>query len=121
MGRGGVRERVGAALIAVGLTIIGVQSAFAGRANDTLVVAIEGEIPTLDHLYTTARDTIVVSELTDDGLFYIDPDTLTYVPLVAESYVQVDDTTIDVTIRPGVRFHDGSPLTADDVVYTYTG
>jgi peptide/nickel transport system substrate-binding protein len=23
------------------------------------------------------------------------------------------------TIRPGVKFHDGSPLTADDVVYTY--
>ncbi|MBE0703681.1 MAG: ABC transporter substrate-binding protein, partial [Afipia sp.] len=119
MRRGETRERVRAAIVAACLTIIGVQAAYAGRADDTLVVAIEGEIPTLDHLYTTARDTIVVSELTDDGLFYVDPDTLAYVPLVAESYVQVDDKTIDVTIRPGVRFHDGSPLTADDVVYTY--
>ncbi len=107
------------ALFAVGFIALCSQHAVAGRADDTLVVAIEGEIPTLDHLYTTARDTIVVSELTDDGLFYVDPVTLAYVPLAAQSYVQVDDRTIDVAIRPGVRFHDGSPLTADDVVYTY--
>lgn len=107
------------ALAAACVLAVSWQSACAGRADDTLVVAIEGEIPTLDHLYTTARDTIVLSELTDDGLFYVDPDTLAYVPLAAQSYVQVDDRTIDVTIRSGVRFHDGSPLTAEDVVYTY--
>ncbi len=28
----------------------------------------------------------------------------------------IDDTTIDVTIRSGVRFHDGSELTADAIV-----
>ena len=30
----------------------------------------------------------------------------------------MDDTTIDFAIRPGVRFQNGDPLTADDVVYT---
>lgn len=119
MWRGGPRGRVRAAIVAACLTLVGITPTLAGRADDTLVIAIEGEIPTLDHLYTTARDTIVVSELTDDGLFYVDPDTLAYVPLAAESYTQIDDTTIDVTIRPGVRFHDGSTLTADDVVYTF--
>lgn len=113
------KERVLTAFSAVCLIMFCSQAVFAGRADDTLVVAIEGEIPTLDHLYTTSRDTIVVSELTDDGLFYVDPDTLAYVPLVAEAYTQVDDRTIDVVIRQGVRFHDGSPLTAEDVVYTY--
>lgn len=111
----------GAVSVIVAVCLIGgwVQPVFASRADDTLVVAIEGEIRTLDHLYSTARDTIIVSELTDDGLFYPDPVTLAYVPLAAKSYVQVDDKTIDVTIREGVRFHDGSPLTAEDVVYTY--
>ena len=95
------------------------RASWADQANDTLVVAIAGEIRNLDHQYTTDRDTIVLAELTDDGLFYVDPETLGYVPLVAQSYVQADDRTIDVTIRSGVRFHDGSPLGADDVVYTY--
>ncbi|MBX3521843.1 MAG: ABC transporter substrate-binding protein [Xanthobacteraceae bacterium] len=119
--RGGTaHNRVLMALAAVGFAMCGWLPVNAGPANDTMVVAIEGEIPTLDHLYTTARDTITLAELTDDGLFYVDPETLAYVPAAAESYVQVDDTTIDVTIRPGVRFHDGSPLTADDVVYTFS-
>lgn len=117
---GTARKNALTALAAVCLVVFCWRPAYAGPANDTLVVAIEGEIPTLDHLYTTARDTIVLAELTDDGLFYADPDTLGYVPAAAQSYVQVNDTTIDVTIRPGVRFHDGSPLTADDVVYTYS-
>lgn len=114
-----MRHRALSALFAACLTVGWPQAVFAGQSDDTLVVAIEGEISTLDHLYSTARDTIIVSELTDDGLFYIDPVTLTYIPLVAQSYVQVGDKTIDVTIRQGVRFHDGSPLTAEDVVYTY--
>lgn len=117
---GKVRDCALSAFAAACLIASWPQAAFAGRVDDTLVIAIEGEIPTLDHLYTTARDSIILSELTDDGLFYIDPATLAYVPLVAQSYVQVDDTTIDVTIREGVRFHDGSALTARDVVYTYS-
>src|SRR5690606_23854321 len=30
-----------------------------------------------------------------------------------------DDKTFEVRIRRGVVFHDGSPLTADDVVFTF--
>jgi peptide/nickel transport system substrate-binding protein len=33
--------------------------------------------------------------------------------------VSADGLTWTVDLRPGVRFHDGSPLTADDVVFTY--
>lgn len=115
-----IRECACAAITVACIVTAWTPYAVASPANDTMVVAIEGEIQTLDHLYSTARDTIVLSELTDDGLFYVDPETLSYSPLVAQSYVQVDDKTIDVTIRPDVRFHDGSLLTAADVAYTYT-
>lgn len=42
------------------------------------------------------------------------------IPWLAESW-NVNDTANDWTfhIRQGVTFHDGSPLTADDVVYTF--
>ena len=31
----------------------------------------------------------------------------------------VDDTTLDATIREGMTFHDGTPVTAEDVAFTF--
>jgi peptide/nickel transport system substrate-binding protein len=39
-------------------------------------------------------------------------------PGLAESWRAVDDRTWEFTLRKGVSFHDGSPFTADDVVFT---
>ncbi|PMR74511.1 ABC transporter substrate-binding protein [Billgrantia endophytica] len=40
-------------------------------------------------------------------------------PWAAESVDQVDDTTIAVTLREGMTFHDGEPVTAEDVAFTF--
>jgi peptide/nickel transport system substrate-binding protein len=40
-------------------------------------------------------------------------------PELAESWEIVDDLTYVFTLRPGVTFHDGLPLTADDVKFTF--
>lgn len=40
-------------------------------------------------------------------------------PWAAESITAVDDVTIDVTLRPGMTFHDGMPVTAEDVKFTF--
>ena len=40
------------------------------------------------------------------------------VPSLATSWQVVNDTTWRFTLRSGVRFHDGTPLTADDVVFS---
>ena len=53
-----------------------------------------------------------------DALVYRNPDTFKLEPLLATEWKMPDATTIDFTLRPGVKFHDGSPFTADDVVYT---
>lgn len=39
-------------------------------------------------------------------------------PLLAESWRAVDPLTWEFTLRPGVRFHDGSPLTPADVAFS---
>ncbi|TSA10164.1 MAG: ABC transporter substrate-binding protein [Betaproteobacteria bacterium] len=107
-------------IVAALFAILGpIGAAHANKADDTLVVALQRGILSVDYHYTTKREYIILSELTDDGLFYIHPDTLKPVPLAAKSFNWVDDVTLDVDIRPGIKFHDGSALTADDVVYTY--
>jgi len=41
------------------------------------------------------------------------------VPGLAESWTQVNPTTWRFKLRSGVKFHDGTPFTADDVVFSY--
>ncbi|WP_169310851.1 ABC transporter substrate-binding protein [Cereibacter changlensis] len=82
--------------------------------------ALARSLLTLDAIDSTSRDNGFVSLLTDDALFYIDPATQAVVPLTAASYDFVDDTTLDIVLRDDVLFHDGSTMTADDVVYTFS-
>ncbi len=55
-----------------------------------------------------------------DTLVARDPDTLDWKPSLAESWKISDDSlTIDFKLRRGITFSDGSPMTADDVKYTF--
>lgn len=44
---------------------------------------------------------------------------LRIVPKLAAAWKWVDATTLEMTIRAGVKFHDGTPLTAGDVKFTF--
>lgn len=102
-----------------GVTLMATGPALASPEDDTLRVAFAEEILNLDYLYTTKREYIILSQATDATLFDLDPETQEYNPSVATDYSYADDLTLDVNLREDVVFHDGSALTADDVVYTY--
>ncbi|GAA5236968.1 ABC transporter substrate-binding protein [Verticiella sediminum] len=96
------------------------ERASAARAPDApLVAAFTRELLTLDNFNSTSRDNEIISLLIDDALFYIDPQTKQPVPLIAASYAMPDPLTLDVTIRDDVTFHDGRPVEAADVAYTF--
>jgi peptide/nickel transport system substrate-binding protein len=40
-------------------------------------------------------------------------------PAIASSYVIKDAKTIDFNIRPGIKFSNGQPVTADDIKYSF--
>ncbi|MCP4024399.1 MAG: ABC transporter substrate-binding protein, partial [Desulfobacteraceae bacterium] len=52
-----------------------------------------------------------------DRLFRIGPDGKPQ-PWAAKSYHLVDPTTIDLSIREGMKFHDGKDVTAEDIKFT---
>ncbi len=59
------------ALIAAGVST----AAHASKSNDTLNVAIDRELESIDNYYNTAREGIVISRMVWDGLLYRDPKT----------------------------------------------
>ena len=95
-----------------GLTLVGSPAALAAKSDNTLVVAFPREVTTLDGLYSRSRENDVLGLLTDDALYYVDPQTLKAVPLAAKAHKFINDTTLDVELREGIKFHDGSELTA---------
>jgi peptide/nickel transport system substrate-binding protein len=53
-----------------------------------------------------------------EGLVGLDSD-LAPAPRLATTWRLVDPTTWEFQLRPNVRFHDGTPLTAEDVVFSF--
>jgi peptide/nickel transport system substrate-binding protein len=67
------------------------------------------------HDWSTA--TGAVMSLVQEGALAFGDD-LSLQPALAESWEAVDPATYVFTLREGVTFHDGSPLTAEDIVFT---
>lgn len=88
--------------------------------DDTLVVLLEGKVTNIDPRFVSSNYDTKVSRLVVPGLTSTDRASLEPMPDLAESLELVDDVTWLVTLRPGLRFSDGTPLAARDVVYTYT-
>jgi peptide/nickel transport system substrate-binding protein len=73
---------------------------------------------TLDPANHRKRETETIIRNIYDGLLTRDA-KMKVVPELAESWKQVDPLTYDFKVRQGVTFHDGSPMTADDIVFTF--
>ncbi|WP_254070250.1 ABC transporter substrate-binding protein [Acidisphaera sp. L21] len=97
---------------------IAASPAHAQKSANTLRIAWRDAIDNVDPYYNQLRTGLVLAHQAWDTLVYRDPDTFQIKPLLATAWKQTDDTTWEFTLRQGVTFHDGSPFTADDVVYT---
>ena len=42
------------------------------------------------------------------------------VPGLAESWKRIDERTVELSLRKGVKFHNGDEMTAEDVVFTFS-
>jgi len=94
------------------------QAALANKANDTLIYASDSEPENVSPYHNNLREGVIIARHVFDNLIYRDPKTGKYQPQLATKWTWVDPQTLDLTIRKGVTFHNGDPLTADDVVFT---
>ncbi len=87
--------------------------------SDTLVFYQNAEPISLFCHDETDGESLSACEQVLEGLYEYD-ETGTPVPLLAESCEPNEDGTVwTCTLREGVTFHDGSPLTASDVVTSF--
>ena len=93
-------------------------AAWADKADDTLNVAFTKELENVDSYFNSSREGVVLQRAVWDGLIYRDPVSNEYMGNLATEWEWIDDTTIEFKLREGVKFHDGSDFTTDDVVFT---
>jgi peptide/nickel transport system substrate-binding protein len=91
----------------------------ATRQQGTVVTFARGnDSGTLDPQNTTSGEDVKVTNQVYDTLIEFEPNQTTLQEGLATDW-NVDDTTVSLTLREGVTFHNGEEFTADDFVATY--
>jgi peptide/nickel transport system substrate-binding protein len=92
--------------------------ALAAKEDNSIRFATEQVLENADPYFNNQRTGIIVAHQVWDTLIYRDPKTNEYKGQLATAWKWVDDRTIELELRQGVRFHNGAEFDADDVVYT---
>lgn len=105
----------GAALLGAG-TSVRAQPRAAHEPRE-LRLALSSEATSADPHFAAFAPNINLAQHVFDALVHVDA-AGRYVPGLATSWRSVDPLTWEIKLRPGVRFHDGSELTVEDVVFS---
>src|SRR5262249_25674457 len=99
--------------------IVALPDAHAQSRDETIIYAVQSDIPNWDPPNSVLRESIIFGYHVYDHLAARDLKTGKVGPSLATSWKNVDDTTWEVTLRKGVKFHDGTPFSAKDVKATF--
>jgi peptide/nickel transport system substrate-binding protein/oligopeptide transport system substrate-binding protein len=93
--------------------------AFAQKQGGEIVITYQNDVATLDPAIGYDWQNWSMIKSLFDGLMDYEPGTATLRTDLAESYeISLDGLTFTFKLRPGVKFHNGRELTADDVKYS---
>jgi len=82
-----------------------------------LVIGLGAEVTTVDpHVLNAAPNNSIGEQVF--GTLVMRDARQRFIPGLAESWRAVDDTTWEFKLRKGVKFHDGSDFTAEDVAFS---
>ncbi len=82
-----------------------------------LTIGRATEPSSIDPQFSRTGNNQMTGELMFERLIAFGPN-LNMSPGLATEWKTIDDTTWEIKLREGVKFHDGSTLTADDVIYS---
>jgi ABC-type transport system substrate-binding protein len=105
--------------ILLALALAAPAAAGAQTKDDTVVYAIPSDMQNWDPPNSVLRESIILGYNVFDHLAARDLKTGKVGPSLATSWRNLDDTTWEVKLRQGVKFHDGTRFTARDVKATF--
>ncbi len=117
----GVVSRLTALALVAAVTIGCSVPTLSARRGGVFVVALDSPVLTLDPALVTELSSARVVKQMCETLVSYDAETGTFQPRLAVSWaVSGDGRVWTFTLRSGVIFHDGTPLTSDAVVQNIT-
>ncbi|WP_294609230.1 ABC transporter substrate-binding protein [Roseovarius sp.] len=105
------------AVLSAPIAVAGLMGATAPvSAESVLKIVPHADLRNVDPIWTTAYITRNHGYLVFDTLFALDENLEVQPQMAAGHDVSEDGLTYTITLRDGLTFHDGSPVTAEDVV-----
>src|SRR6059036_2806744 len=101
------------------LMLVSPVSLEAQTKDDTIVYGLQSDVQTWDPPNSVLRESIIMGYNVFDHLAARDLKTGKVGPSLAVSWKNIDDSTWEVKLRKGVKFHDGTPFGAKDVKATF--
>jgi peptide/nickel transport system substrate-binding protein len=90
------------------------------QLGGTLIFGVNGDVDSFNEFVHTSQ----LADQIDDFMLFMSlvryDDQLTYAPYLARSWeLAADGSSVTFHLRPDVRWHDGVPVRAEDVLFTY--
>jgi peptide/nickel transport system substrate-binding protein len=106
-----------AAIRRLHLAMLALLALSGGAWAESLTIGVRAGPESMDPHYVALGNHAEAMKHVFDTLVWSD-DELKLAPGLAESWKAVDDTTWEFKLRKGVKFHDGSDFTAEDVKFS---
>lgn len=87
--------------------------------NESITLSTDGEISTMDLSKTTAVETFNLLNNSEEGLYRLGKHSKTEKAIAKKMVKSKDGKTYTITLRHGVKWSNGDPVTAQDFVYSW--
>ncbi|WP_368566500.1 peptide ABC transporter substrate-binding protein [Enterococcus faecalis] len=88
-------------------------------AEQKISISSPAPISTLDTTQTTDKNTFTMAQHLFEGLYRFDDDSVTVPALAKDVKISDDGRKYHFTLREGIKWSNGEPITAQDFVYSW--